>query len=141
MRSFPARPPTCSPSSSLTFNPSPPGNRISPHPFHCVRLLVIIIAAVNHLHCQTLLGSTISVQALPGNSESPENHLFLSHMSPVSSCSPFSPQPHSSHWALSPLLPLSHLVWAARCVCASVCVRGVGDFSGKQGLLCVYALM
>lgn len=128
--------PTCSPSSSLTFNPSLPRHQLSPHPFHYVRLLVIIIAAVSHLHCQALFGSNISAQILPASSDVTEiTHrlfLFVPHLTPVS--------------FLSVLRFLSHSLPHHLCLTQSelpgVCdFRGVGAFSGKQDLLCVYALM
>ena len=112
--SFPDGPPTCSPSSSLTFNLFPPEHRLSSLR---VRLLVIIIAAVSHLHCRPLFGSAIS--ALLRNSESPEITFFFP-VCPAILLSPpffflfFSP--------LYSLLPLSHPVWAPRCVCVCVCV-------------------
>ncbi len=91
--------PTCSPSSSLTFDLSPPGHQLTAHPFHCVRLLGIIIAAVSHLCCQALFGSLISAQTLPCSSGTPEISPFFRVCStslkspPV--CSTFSPLPCS----------------------------------------------
>lgn len=124
--------PTCSPSSSLTFNLSPPGHRLSPHPFPCVRLLVIIITAVNHLRCPALFGSTIS------NSGSPEITSFFPVCNTSLLFSIFSP---TTLFPLGFVPPPSLTSPSLGCqVC--VCVFGsVGAFSGKQGLLCVYALM
>lgn len=125
--------PTCSPSSSLTFNLSPPSID-SPHQFHCVWLLVIIIAAVNHLCCPALFGSTIS------NSGSPEITLFFPVCQTSLLVSIFSPTTLSPLDLVSPPSLASPSLGCQVCVC--VCVFcGVGAFSGKQGLFCVYALM
>lgn len=117
------RTPTCSPSSSLTFNLPPPRTSALSLPcHHCVRLLVIIIAAVNHPRCQALLGSKLFLQ-IQIHLKSPA---FLFPLVPhLSSPLAFHPTLRSSQWVfVHPCSLLSQPVWAARCVR----VQGYGGF-------------
>lgn len=128
--------PTCSPSSSFTFHLPPPGHQLSAHPFHCVRLLVIIITAVSHLHCQALVGFTISAQTLHSNSETPEiTAVFSVCTTSPPLCSTFFLSCPSLSYSSCPFLVLLSLS------CQVCVISEVRVVSGKQGLLCVCALM
>lgn len=119
--------PTCSPSSSLTFNLSPPGHQLSPHPFRRVRLLVIIIAAVSHFLAPTsLLRPSLAIQ---NHLKSPLSFLFVPHRCPLLlSVLCFSP---TTSLPLPPLPPLSLV---SPSLCCQVCVSsGVWGFFRKTG--------
>lgn len=131
--SCPLRPPPVHLPPPSTLTSLSPRHRLSPHPFHCVRLLVIIIAAVNHLGCQApfwlhhLCSNFFLVT---------QNHLKSPLSSCLSSLLPCHTLPTGICPPLPSLPPLSHPVWAARCV--FVCVRGCGGFLRETGLpLCL----
>lgn len=130
MRSFPARPPPAHLPLFFPFNLSFPRQRLSPRPIHCVRLLVIIIAAVSHLCGSALFGLTVPSWTLPSKSEPRKIPSVFSvyHISHPR-YSPFSPLAKFSH--ASVFLSLTNPVSAARCVW----VWGCRGFFRKTGPL------